>query len=142
MKTIRRFAYAVALTLSTLSFAPSLVSAETARGTFKLTHNVHWQNYVVPAGEYSFSLEASGPSELLRLTKLSAPGTGFVMLVHEATASEPQAISRLLLVSRPAGSFVSAMELPNFGVTLHFSVPAERREMAQVETAAAAPSAR
>jgi len=37
MKSIRNFAYATVLTLSTLNFAPSLASAQDAAGSFTLT---------------------------------------------------------------------------------------------------------
>jgi hypothetical protein len=65
------------LTLSALNFAPSLASAQDAAGTFTLTHEVHWQNAVVPAGNYRFTMGASGPSELLTLTKITGSGAGF-----------------------------------------------------------------
>ena len=142
MNTIRRFVYAAALTVSALNFAPTLASAQDARGTFKLTHDVHWQNSLVPAGEYAFTVESKGPSELLLLRKISGTGAGFMMLVNDASPAKPSEISKLVLVSRPNGSFVSAMELPDLGVTLHFTVPPEAREMAKADTAAAAPSAR
>ena len=59
MKSIRKFAYATALMLSSLNFAPSLASAQDAAGTFTLTHEVYWQNAIVPSGEYRFTMEAS-----------------------------------------------------------------------------------
>jgi hypothetical protein len=72
MKTIRRFAYAVVLTLSALNFAPSLASAQEAAGTFTLAHEVHWQNAVVPAGEYRFTIGVDGPAEMLLCTNSTA----------------------------------------------------------------------
>ena len=142
MNTIRRFVYAAALTVSALNFAPTLASAQDARGTFKLIHDVHWQSSLVPAGEYAFTVESKGPSELLLLRKISGTGAGFMMLVHDASPAKTSEISKLVLVSRPSGSFVSAMELPDLGVSLRFTVPPETREMARADTAAAAPSAR
>ena len=142
MNTIRRFAYAAALTVSALTFAPTLASAQDAHGTFKLAHEVHWQNNLVPAGEYAFTVESKGPSELLLLRKISGTSAGFMILVNDASPAKPSDISKLLLVSRASGSFVSAMELPDVGITLHFAVPPEPREMAKADTAAAAPSAR
>jgi hypothetical protein len=130
MKSIRRFTYAVVWFISALNFAPSLASAQEAGGTFTLAHEVHWQNVVVPAGKYHFTVEPDGPSELLTLTKVTG-GAGFMMLVTEVDSSEPKDMSHLELVSRPGGKFVSTMQLPEFGVTLHFTVPAEKRELAQ-----------
>jgi hypothetical protein len=125
MKSIRRFAYAVVLTLSALNFAPSLASAQEASGTFTLSHEVRWQKATVPAGKYRFTVTAHGPAELLTLSKLTGSGAGFMLPATDVEASRPSDLSQLLVVSRPSGSFVSTMQLPEFGVTLHFAVPAE-----------------
>jgi len=142
MKSIRRFAYATVLTLSALNFTPSLASAQDAAGTFTLTHEVHWQNAVVPAGKYRFTMGANGPSELLTLTKITGTGAGFLLMVTDTEASQPSDLSRLVVVSRPNGSFVSTMQLPEFGMTLHFSVPPELREIAQSAGTTTASAAR
>jgi len=131
MKSIRNFAYAALLILSALSFAPSLASAQDAAGTFTLNHEVHWQNAVVPAGTYHFKVEGGGSSETLTLRKISGGGAGFMLLIADEDASQPSEVSQLVLVSRPGGSFVSAMQLPEFGFTLHFTVPAATREITQ-----------
>jgi hypothetical protein len=83
MKSIRRLGYAAVLTLSALNFAPSLASAQDAAGTFTLPHEVHWQNAVVPAGNYHFTIASSGPSEMLTLRKIGGSGAGFMMLVAD-----------------------------------------------------------
>jgi hypothetical protein len=131
MNSIRRFAYTAVLALSALNFAPSLASAQDAAGTFTLSHEVRWQNAVVPAGKYRFTVGASGPSEMLTLRKVNGSGAGFMLLVTETENSQPSDLSQLVVVSRPGGSFVSAMQLPEFGLTMHFAVPSETREVAQ-----------
>jgi|SRR5580658_932276 hypothetical protein len=141
MKTIRRFAYAAVLTLSAVSFAPSLAWAQNAAGTFTLAHEVRWQNAVVPAGTYRFATGATGPSELLTLTKVSGSGASFILMVNDTEASKPSEPSQLVVVSTPEGRFVSTMQLPEFGLTLHFTVPTETREMAR-EVATTASAAR
>src|ERR1700691_2621070 len=120
MKSIRRYVYAVVLFLSALNFAPSLASAQDAAGGFTLGHLVHWQKAVLPAGEYRFTLATQGSAEMLTLSKISGTAAGFIMLVTDTEESKPRDISRLVVVSRPSGSFVSAMQLPEFGMTLHF----------------------
>jgi hypothetical protein len=142
MKSIRKLVYAAVLTLSALNFAPSLASAQDASGTFTLTHEVHWQNSIVPAGKYRFTIAANGPSELLTLSKISGKGAGFMLLVSDTEGSKPSDLSQLVVVSRPGGSFVSTMQLPEFGMTLHFAVPAEPRELAQSAATTAASAAR
>lgn len=131
MKSTCKFVYAAALTLSALNFAPSLASAQEAAGSFTLGHEVHWQNAIVPAGKYGFNIEVSGAPTLLTLRKVDGRGAGFMMLVTDTEATQPSESGQLMLVSRPAGSFVSAMQLPEFGVTLHFAVPAATGELAK-----------
>lgn len=134
MKSIRRFVYAVVLALTALNFAPTLASAEEpARGRFTLTHEVRWQNAVVPAGDYRFSFEPNGSAGLLTLQKLSGTGGGFMLLVHDTEAAKSSDLSRLVLESTPDGTYVSAMQLPDFGMTLYFRAPqhAPAKEMAK-----------
>jgi hypothetical protein len=142
MKSIRKFVYTAVLVLSALNFAPSLASAQDAAGTFTLTHEVRWQNAIVPAGKYRFTLASSGPSAMLTLSKVNGRGAGFMMLVTDAEASQPSDLSQLVMVSRPSGSFVSTMQLPEFGMTLHFAVPPETREVAQTVATSAGSAVR
>jgi hypothetical protein len=95
MKSIHKLAYAAALTLSALNFAPSLASAQDAAGSFTLTHKVHWQNAVVPAGQYRFTIEPDGPAAMLTLHNMSG-GKSFMMLVVSTEDSKPKDISRKL----------------------------------------------
>lgn len=131
MKSIRQFTYAALLTLSALNLAPSLASAQLAKGSFTLTHEVRWQNAVVPAGDYRFTIEADGPGEMLTLHKISGSAASFMLLVTDVEASKPSQLSQLIVVSRASRSFVSTMQLPEFGMTLHFAVPVETRKLAQ-----------
>ena len=142
MNSIRKFAYAAVLTLSALNFAPGLASAQDAAGTFTLSHEVHWQNTIVPAGKYRFKIESNGPADRLTLQRLSGSGGGFVMLVAGTEDSKPSDLSRLVVVSRSSESFVSAMQLPQFGMTLHFTVPAGPNVLAQAVATSAASATR
>jgi hypothetical protein len=137
MTTIRKFAYAALLAVTSLSFASSPASAqENARGNFTLTHDVRWQNAFVPAGEYRFSLDADGPASMLVLTKLSGARTGFMFMVHDSDEIKASSnLNRIVLENTADGSYVSAMQLPEFGVTLNFAAPkAPERQMAKVGT--------
>jgi len=142
MTTIRKFVYTTLLVLSALSFAPTLASAqEPARGEFKLPHEVHWQNAVVPAGEYRFSYEADGAMGIFTLSRMSGgPRTGFVFLVSDTDEAKASDVSRLILETTPRGSYVTTMQLPEFGMTLHFTVPSHpvEKQIAKVGTAALA----
>jgi len=143
MKSIRKFAYAAALTLSALNFAPNLASAQDEGGTFTMPHQVHWQNAIVPAGDYKFTLQSMGPSEMLKLRKISGAPASFMLLVNDTTAAHDSAPAGLTINSKLGESYVSAMNLPLFEVTLHFAAPANpAKEMAEMHPLAAASSAR
>jgi hypothetical protein len=142
MKSIRKFAYASLLALSLFTLTSVLASAQDARGSFTLTHDVQWQKVAVPAGDYKFSVELRGPSEMLTLTKVSGEGSGFMILVNDVDSVAPTAVAasdngKLTLVSQSGNRYVSSMELPAIGKTLHFAVPSETRELAMATGASA-----
>ena len=135
--SVRRFAYAAVLAATTLNYAPSMASAqEPARGHFTLTHEVRWENARVPAGDYQFSCNVSSIAAVLSLTKISGTRASFMLLVPAIDESKPGDTSRLVLESTPAGSYVSAMQLPDFGMSLHFVAPTHAAER-QIAKAAA-----
>ncbi|MGA9510011.1 MAG: hypothetical protein WBV55_15445 [Candidatus Sulfotelmatobacter sp.] len=138
MKSIRKLAYAAVLTLSALNFAPSLASAQDAGGSFTLAHEVHWQNVVVPAGDYRFTLQAMGPSEMLTLTKLTGRPASFMLIAKVSETAPSSEAGRLVILSKFGESYVSAMDLPQFEVTLHFAAPANSgKVMAELHTVSA-----
>jgi len=141
MRSIHRFIYAAVLTLNALTFAARPASGQELHGGFTLSHEVHWQNYVVPAGDYRFTIEPKGANALLLLRKVSGSSTGFLILANSAESGKPTDLDRLVLVARPSGSYVSSMELPEFGETLRFVVPAESRDVARATVISYDPSA-
>jgi hypothetical protein len=141
MRSIRRFVYSVVLALSALTFTPSPASAQELHGSFTLSHEVRWQRYVVPAGDYRFEVQPKGPSAILLLRKVSGDSAGFLILADNAELSKPSALAKLVVVARRSGSYVSSMDLPEFGETLRFAVPAESPEAAQVTVISSDPSA-
>jgi hypothetical protein len=142
MNVIRKFAYAALLTLSALNFAPSQASAQDEGGRFTLSHEVHWQKAIVPAGKYRFAIETDGPSKLLNLRQLGGNGASFVILVNDIADSQSTDLSRLVIVLRASGSFVKQMQLPEFGMTLQFAVPSETREVARAAATTAVAASR
>jgi hypothetical protein len=136
MKSIRNFAYAALLTLSALNFAPT-ASAQDEGGSFKLSHDVYWQNAVVPAGDYRFSLQPEGPSVMLRLSKISGTPASFMLLATDTDTVATSEPSRLVIDSKAGARYVSMMELPQFEIKLHFAAPTKAtREIAQTTTIA------
>ena len=137
MKSIRKYAYAVVLTLSALNFAPNLASAQDEVGSFTLPHEVLWQNAEVPAGDYRFTLQAMGPTEMLTLTKMSGAPASFMLMVNDTETINGSETARLVIHSKSGSSYVSSMTLPQFEVTLHFAAPKNyEKEIAQAHTPA------
>ena len=125
----RKFVFTVVLSLSALAATSGSAFAQTARGIFKLPHEVMWQGAYVPAGEYEFSLDSKGPSELMTVRQKDGHHATFMMLVNNTTAAAGN-IDRLVLVSREGKKFVQSMDLPEYGLTMRFTVPAEGAELA------------
>jgi hypothetical protein len=128
MKTIRNYAYAAILAASALTFAPGASAQEPAHGKFTLTHEVHWGNATLAAGDYTFSFDPDNGSRMLTIRKVSGASAGFMVLVPNTDDSKTSDQSRILLEATPGGSYVSAMQLPEFGMTLHFKVPSHLSE--------------
>ena len=133
MRSICKFAYAAILGMSMFSLQPTPAAAEEAHGSFTLTHEVHWQKCVLSPGDYTFSIKTEGASDLLMLRGVNGTGTNAMMLVNDVESPKPDEFgSMLTLVLRNGQSFVSTMTLPEYDMTLHFTVPREResREIA------------
>lgn len=129
MKTTRNYVYAALLAASALTFTPSVASAqESARGKFTLTHEAHLGNATLAAGDYAFSFDPDNGTRMLSISKLSGARTGYMVLVSDTEDSKPSDQSRLILEATPDGSYVSAMQLPEFGMTLRFTVPSHTTE--------------
>jgi hypothetical protein len=141
MKTIRNYVYAALLAASALNFTPSLASAqEAAKGKFTLTHAAHLGNATLAAGDYAFSFDPDNGTRMLSINKLSGARTGYMVLVSDTEDSKPSDQNRLILEATTDGSYVSAMQLPEFGMTLRFPVPSHtpERQTAKAGTTATA----
>lgn len=130
MKWICKSAYCGIFILSSFTLLCLPAFGQNARGVFTLTHDVHWQNEVVPAGEYKFSVELHGSSEMLTLRGAAVDSSVFMILVNDADNLGPatatiSANGKLTLTSQSGRRYVSTMDVPSIGKSLHFSVPAE-----------------
>ena len=141
MTLIRKFVFAALLAVSALSLAPTLASAQQpAHGSFTLPHGVRWGSAEIPAGEYEFSFDPETTSPVLVLGKVSGVPTGFLMLVPSIDNSKPTDVNRLVLESAPEGSYVSEMQLPQFGMTLEFATPSHTGEKRVAKIVTPAPA--
>jgi hypothetical protein len=140
MTSIRNLAYATLLAFTALNFSPKTASAqEPTRGKFTLTHAVRFGNARVPAGDYEFSFDPNATSRMLSLSKLGADRTAYMVVVPSIEDTKSTDLSRLILRTTRDGSYVSAMQLPQLGMTLMFAVPSHtaERQIAKASTTAA-----
>jgi hypothetical protein len=147
MKSIRSVSFAAVLTLGAFGQLVGLAHAQSSmHGKFSLPYEVGWENTVVPAGSYEFSVRPTGSSEFLVLQKVGGPSLGFLVLAQPTDPATSADFSKLVLVTREGMRFASSMQLKQLGVTLSFAVPDEpshyRKQMARVETMAASSAAR
>lgn len=140
MTSIRNLAYATLLAFTALNFSPKTASAqEPTRGKFTLTHAVLFGNAKVPAGDYEFAFDPNATSRMLSLSKLGADRTAYMVVVPSIEDTKSTDLSRLILTTTRDGSYVSAMQLPQLGMTLMFAVPSHtaERQIAKASTTAA-----
>ncbi|HLV86330.1 MAG TPA: hypothetical protein VKV39_05085 [Candidatus Sulfotelmatobacter sp.] len=135
MTLIRTFLFAGLLALSLGTALPAPASSEgSAHGEFSLTHEVHWKNALIPAGTYRFWLQQNGATGMLTLSRISDARTGFMILVNDIDDYRLSGANQLVLDKVANSSYVRELELPKFGIVLHFPVPAASRKTAVVNT--------
>ena len=125
MRSFRQFAYAAVLGSSMFAVQPTLAAAEDARGSFTLSHEVHWQKVVLRPGNYIFTVKSFRRSDFLMIRRTDGTGSEAMLMAYDVETPKLNEGSRLVLVSRGGQSFVSALDLPNYDITLRFAVPAE-----------------
>ena len=97
-------------------------------------------NTRIPAGDYEFSYDPQNTAPFLNLSKMSGPRGGFIILVPSTEGAATRHGSRLVLASSASGSYVSAMELPESDLTLHFYTPSGAAEKQIAKAATGAPA--
>lgn len=123
MLSIRRLGYAALLASAIFNYCPRLAAEEPSHRHFTLTHEVRWENVTLPAGKYEISYDPNGISPVLTVTRMDGPHASFMLMVGSKEVSSPKDSDALVLESAPAGQYVSALRLPESGVTLHFWLP-------------------
>jgi hypothetical protein len=120
--------FAVAVLAVCFSAMPANAQLAAAKGSFTLSHEVHWGAAALPAGDYTFSLDSQAGNGILTVCDgktrhaVALIRTG----VREDKTSSPT--SDLVLVYRHGKAFVRAMELKEMGVTLFYILPKGERQ--------------
>lgn len=90
------------------------------QGSFTLPQEVRWQGRVMPAGEYTFSLNSVSPSTMLRLQGPNGPMFVPTSGISNATTDKK---SSLTIERRGGARFVSELYLAELGVHFCYSIP-------------------
>ncbi len=127
------------LAIGVLGAAASPAYAQSASGTFTLTHETRWGGTALSAGRYTFSLQS--PSLPAQLTVRKTDGDKMAIVLPQAVSAEQPTNSSKLVLNRDENgeSFVSALYLGDLGVSLHYAPP--KAEMLTAETAKLGPIA-
>jgi len=127
MKTNRiRLLAMAAVGLAAVCASAKPVSAQNAwQGSFTLPNEVHWQGAVLPAGEYTFSMEsAASPNKMVVRGKDAA---AIIVTIATSTGSKSQP-SQLTIERRGDAYFVSEMYSADLGVQFRYSIPAPSKD--------------
>jgi len=138
-KTIRRAIevrlFAVVL-LATCAFAAT-ANAQSFTGKFTLSSETHWGKNVLPAGDYTISMDAKTNVALVR----SANGNTVGFTPIPITASSDKGATALFVMVRGNERIVRSLNLPAHGVSLIYqpATNAEREILAKADQVQSVP---
>jgi hypothetical protein len=116
-----------AATMLSLSSAPA--AAQQGSGKFTLAKDVRWGGAVLPAGEYSYSLEhKTGQLLFVRSTN---GGASAIVLVKSTSLVNDHQRDQIVLQRSGDDWFVSSMVITSLGQELSFSSPSTHTEPAK-----------
>jgi len=132
MKSTRSLKSVRILLLAVLAagLSASLASAQEYQGKFTLPFEARWGSAVLPAGDYTFRVNASEDPCMVSVSQERQIVA--LILTSAATRGEVAGSSALIAV-RNAGNYrIRALQLAEAGVVLEYSLPkAERQLLAQ-----------
>lgn len=117
--------------LAACTFVTSASAQNAVGGSFTLSHEIRWQNAVLPAGDYTFALRSATRSTPMVVT---GPNGSVFQLASVVSESKTNQRSMLILENRGGTSFVREMRLAEAGLDIRYSVPKiprNEKELAQ-----------
>ena len=94
-------------------------------GKFTLPHEVRWQGRVMPAGDYTFSIQSLSLPAMLRL---QGPNGAMFIPTSGISDAATNKKSSLTIKERRGARFISELYLAEPGVHLCYSVPKAPKE--------------
>jgi hypothetical protein len=105
--------------VSAFALLPSTAVAEDARGKFTLAREVRWGTAVLPAGDYSYTVEHHSAGTVV-LRSLSG-GPSAIVLASSSSLAASTVAPRLMLVQRSRDWYVTSMIVEGGGEELYFT---------------------
>jgi hypothetical protein len=125
MKMIRRFAQVQVLVLSLLSstVVPMTAHADEVHGKFTLTSQTHWGTTILPAGDYTYSLETRSAMPVVLLRSAKGNASAFIAATSE-TDTNDRAPNALIIETQGTMRVITELHVNDAGVVLHYKTPA------------------
>jgi hypothetical protein len=102
------------------AFAAPTPAQNRISGSFKLSHEVRWQNVTLPAGDYTFSQSSVARTSPMVVTGPNGSVFEFAAVISERHADKPS----VLVLQRFGGTyFVREIYLDTVGVQLDYTMP-------------------
>lgn len=121
-------------TAATLVIYASPALAQSAKGEFVLTKQVHWGRVTLPPGTYSYALQQNGFAVVFLRPAEGAPG--YMLVARSISRVEPSNPDSLLLERRGDQWFVSSLTIKDVNEELFFAMPpVERPEVSHSKIA-------
>jgi hypothetical protein len=124
MKSIQRFSSCKFLLLAIAAMGASAIPAhaQATSGKFSLTHKVRWSSVMLPAGDYTFSVDAQNSPT--RVVIRQPDGSTVGMFMPQSIADDDfVGSSSLVLRDENGESVVRTLRLKSVGVALNFAAP-------------------
>jgi len=124
------------LSFTGLSLLPAAALAEDAKGKFTLAREVRWGTSMLPAGDYSYSIEHHATGTVM-LRNLNG-GLNAIVLASSSSIVDSTAAPRLILTQRGQDWVVTSMITRGEGEELYFTpstptaIPLEAKQPAKV----------
>ena len=135
MKNIRK---SVLLALLALTMGVALTTSAQAQstGTFTLPVAAHWGMALLPAGDYSYSVQYSGASTLVQVR--GEKGFAGALILASSLSSPASAATRdqIVLEKEAGATYVSSLSISQLGVVLYYDAPKAATAMARAQDGA------
>ena len=127
MKTNRNLLVASILgAVLAISLCAGLASAQVAfRGKFTLPYDVSWQSTVLPAGEYSFTMES--PARPVRII-VRGMGKAAIIMAQGISLRSTEKASALTVERRGGKRVVRSLQLAPLSLVLNYQAPSIPKE--------------